>query len=415
MSLRILHVLDHSWPILDGYSQRSRSLIVAQRGMGWHPTVLTSSLHNLDDHAASDTNLDSVDYFRTPNTPKLAWRAISHRWPLFREWAVVNLLKDRILELCAKQGFDLIHAHSPALCGLAALRAARRKRVPFVYEIRSFWEDGSAQSPRSLRYRLARHLETRVVRQADAVVAIAQPILKDVAQRPGVRADRLFHVPNGVDSARFTPRPRDATLASQLGCADIPTIGFLGTFFPWEGISWLVRAAAALRSRGVQFKMIIVGDGAESDVVRRTIRENGAEGFVSYVGRVPQADVERYYSVIDLLVYPRLSMRLTEFVTPLKPLEAMALGKPVLGSDVGGIRELIDSEVTGLLFEPANIDDFCRQATRLLQDERLRLSLGQAARTKACREKDWKVVVARYTEAYETAIRQTNSQKSSNG
>jgi PEP-CTERM/exosortase A-associated glycosyltransferase len=400
--------------VLDGYSQRSRSLIDAQKKMGLHPTVLTGSLHNLDDVTATDTNIDSVDYLRTPNVSGFAWRSINHRWPMLREWAIVNLLENQILELCAKRGFDLIHAHSPALCGLAALRAARMKRVPFVYEIRSFWEDGSPQSPTSLRYRLSRYLETRVVRRADAVVAIAQPILKDVAQRAGVCADRLFHVPNGVDSARFTPRPRDAALASQIGCTDIRTIGFLGTFFPWEGVSWLVSAAAALRSRGVQFKMIIVGDGAESDLVRKTITDNEAHSFISYVGRVPQVDVERYYSIMDLLVYPRLSMRLTEFVTPLKPLEAMALGKPILGSGVGGIRELIDSEVTGLLFEPGNIDDFCRQATRLLQDERLRLSLGQAARTKVCREKDWNVVVARYTEVYETAIRKTNSRRSSN-
>ncbi len=404
MGIRVLHVLDHSWPVLDGYSQRSRSIIAAQRSLGVRPAVVTSPLHNLDDPASAEVDLDSIHHFRIPNRSGVLWQAILHCWPFLREAAVIRLLQERIGSLLANGNCDLVHAHSPALCGVAALQAARTRRLPFVYEVRSFWEDGVAQSPSSLRYRLSRALETHVVRRADAIVGISRPILQDLASR-GVPAARLFHVPNGVDSVRFSPGPRDAALSAKLGIQGIPTLGFLGTLFPWEGVAWLVHAAAALHGRGVSFKLLIVGDGAETGAIRAAIAKENAGDYVSYLGRVPFEDVQRYYSVMDMMVYPRRSLRITELVTPLKPLEAMALAKPVLGSAVGGIRELIEPDVTGVLFEADSIDDFCRQAQRLLADEEIRRKLGERARTMVRGERNWETLARRYEEVYDTAMR----------
>lgn len=402
MPLRVLHVLDHSVPVLDGYSHRSRSLIATQRDMGFLPSVVTGPLHNLDDPKASEAEIDGVRYYRTPEDSAFYWNSIRRRRPFLREWSVVHLLENRILSLLTDGQFDLVHAHSPALCGLAAARAAEARSLPFVYEIRSFWEDGVDQSTASLRYRLARGLETRVVRRADAVVCIATPILQDISAR-GIPDSQLFLVPNGVDSARFLPRTRDIDLAAKLGVADVPTLGFIGTFFPWEGVSWLVEAASALHRSGFRFKLLIVGDGADAGAVRAAIQKQDADSFVNYVGRVSHDQVERYYSLMDVLVYPRRRLRITEAVTPLKPLEAMALGKAILGSNVGGIRELVDAENTGILFEPGDIDDFCRQAARLLSDPDLRQILGNQARTKMCQEKDWKSIARLYEPAYAAA------------
>lgn len=185
----------------------------------------------------------------------------------------------------------------------------------------------------------------------------------------------------------------------------MPCLGFIGTLFPWEGIAWLVRAAKELREKGIEFKLVIVGDGADVNELKKSIQENNAASFVFFLGRVPHDQVERYYSVMDVMVYPRRSVRLTELVTPLKPLEAMALGKAVLASSVGGIRELIVNDETGMLFEPENIGDFCRQATRLLQDPALRTRLGDRARQAICVDKDWKTLVCRYEGVYDSAIR----------
>ena len=407
-SYRVLHVLDHSWPVMDGYSQRSRSLIAAQACLDFRPTVLTSPLHQQDDPGATEISLDGVTYFRTPCDKYLSGRAIRDRWPLAREISVVRLLKNRIQDLLDTEAFDLVHAHSPALCGLAALLAARSRGIPLIYEIRSFWEDSplvrSTTWPGHIKYQLARNLETYIARHADAVVGIARPILEELKGRE-IPADKLFHVPNGVDVARFVPRPRDIALARELGIDESPTLGDLGTFFLWEGVAWMVRAAADLKRQGIEFRFLIVGDGADAPEVKKAIEETGVGASVRWLGRVSHDQVDRYYSVMDVLVYPRLRTRLTDLVTPLKPLEAMALGKAVLASAVGGLRELIEPEVTGVLFDPGDRADFCRQATRLLLQPDLRRKLGEKARSEVISRKDWKSLARQYESVYEAAIR----------
>ena len=406
MSWRVLHVLDHSWPVLDGYAQRSRSIVTAQALLGMQPTVLTSPLHERDDPAAQETSFEGIRYFRTSDRTGFAGKALQKQWPFLRERAVVQLLRKRIEALLRSEPFDVVHAHSPALCGLAAANAARSCRLPVVYEVRAFWEDAAVDQKKagafSPRYKLSRGLETHVARRSDAVAAIAQPLLQDLEGR-GIARGKLFHVPNGVDVARFSPRARDAALAAELGLGDVPVLGFLGTLFPWEGVSWLVRAAAELHKRGTACKLLIVGDGADGAAVRRAIEENHAGDYILFCGRVANEQVERYYSVMDAMVYPRRSVRLTELVTPLKPLEAMALGKAVLGSSVGGIRELVEPEETGLLFAPGNVDDFCRQAQRLLAAKELRDKLGESARRRIALEKDWKTLAQRYDAIYQFA------------
>jgi PEP-CTERM/exosortase A-associated glycosyltransferase len=406
--IRVLHVLDHSWPVFDGYAQRSRAIVNAQVHLGMHVRVLTSSLHQADDPNAAEANVDGVRYSRTPITNRLSVRMIDGHWPVLREIAVVKALQRRIEALTKAEIFDVIHAHSPALCGLAALRAAQKQRIPFVYEVRSFWEDSALDGPKStgasLKYKLSRSLENFVLRRTDAIVGIAQPMLRDLETR-GIAPAKLFCVPNGVDGGRFVPRARDAALAESLGLNGSPTFGFIGTLFPWEGVSWLVKAAAELHRNGAAFKLFIVGDGVEGAEVRKVIGELGKPDYVQFLGRVPNEQIERYYSIMDVLIYPRVRARITELVTPLKPLEAMALGKAVLGSNVGGIRELIQPDQTGMLFEPGDVQDFCRQATCLLQSPLLRQKLGAQAREAICTGADWKLLAQRYRNVYDAAIR----------
>ena len=405
--IRVLHVLDHGWPVHTGYSIRSRHLTAAQRHLGLRPQVLTGPLQWVDDPQSKDITVDGVSYWRTPHLAALSKLAVERRWPLLREAAVVRLIRLGVLRLLEREQFDVIHAHSPALCGLGALQAARSKNIPFVYELRAFWEDAAVDQNkthvRSLRYMLSRKLEDYVVRHAHAVVGISRPILDELKAR---RADpaKLFYVPNGVDSEKFKAAARDEKLAAELGFGKEPVLGFIGSLYRWEGVEWLVRAVVELRRRGTLCKLLVVGDGEEMSAIREAVVELNAGPFVKLTGRIPHDDVERYYGVMDALVYPRHSIRLTELITPLKPLEAMALGKPILGSDVGGIRELIEPEKTGILYRADDLDDFCLQAQRLLADGQLRSKLGEQAREVVLREKDWRIIAQRYLATYDAAI-----------
>ena len=406
--IRVLHVLDHSWPVHSGYSIRSLHLLAAQKHLGMQPQALTGPLQLVDDPKAMDSLVDGISYSRTPYAGRFSEWAIVGRRPGFREIEVVRLLRNRILKLVEEDPVDIIHAHSPALCGLGALQAARARRLPCVYELRAFWEDAAVDQNKtqrhSLRYAMSRRLEDYVVRRADAVVGISSSILEELKQRKTDPA-KLFHVPNGVDTAKFSPLVRDARLAEKLGLGNEPVLGFIGSLYRWEGVAWLVQAVAELRQRGTACKLLIVGDGDEMPAVRDAVRELNAAEFVRVLGRVSHDEIEHYYSVVDVLVYPRHSIRLTELVTPLKPLEAMALGKAILGSGVGGIRELIESGKTGLLYRADNVEDFCVQAKRLIEDGEMRCELGARAREVVLREKDWKTLAQRYVAIYDVATR----------
>jgi glycogen(starch) synthase len=405
---RVLHVLDHSRPLLSGYSVRSHSLIFAQNNIGFSAEALTGPLHSTDDAGASDATIDGVLYRRTPTTRGFAQRFVEGRVPGLREMSVVSLLRKEILKLVNKQSYDVIHAHSPALCGLAALQAARARGIPFVYEIRAFWEDAAVDQQkttvRSPRYRISRGLEGYVVKRADAVVGIARHILEDLRER-GIDSNKLFHVPNGVNADRFTALPRDAQLATHLGLKNIPVLGFIGSLYRYEGIAWMVRATEKLRREGVFFHVLIVGQGEDMQDIQAAIDSSSAKDYVKIVGQVPHDQVQSYYSLMDVLVYPRRSVRLTELTTPLKPLEAMAQGKAVLASDVGGIRELVEPDVPCLLFKPDDVDDFCSKAKRLILDEDFRRGLGERGRQMILREKNWDNLANRYRAVYTEAHR----------
>lgn len=405
---RVLHVLDHSWPEISGYAIRSRGIIQGQKHFGFSPEVVTGPLHQISRPDDTDDAVhEGIPYYRTALGSD--WRSASirsHR-PVAREWSVVRLLQRRIESLLLERRFDLIHAHSPALCGLAAVRAAHAHRLPCVYEIRAFWEDAAVDqgktTPGAPRYRLTRALESRVVRRAEAVVGIATYILSDLEQR-GIPREKLFHVSNGVESDRVRPQPRDNQLAAELGIRDGEfVLMFIGSLYRFEGVSWIVRGVAELRRRGVPIKLIVAGNGEDLEPARAAVAENSAGDYVSLLGRVPNAEVQRYYSVADAMVYPRLSVRLTELVTPLKPLEAMAVGKPILASDVGGIRELVD-ERTGVLFHAGDLDDFCAKAALLASDPELCARLAAAGRQHAVEEKDWNVLAGRYEPVYDYAV-----------
>jgi glycosyltransferase involved in cell wall biosynthesis len=255
-----------------------------------------------------------------------------------------------------------------------------------------------------MRYAMSRRLEDYVVHGADAVVGISGSILEELKQRKTDPA-KLFHVPNGVDTSKFSPLARDVQLAEKLGLGNEPVLGFIGSLYRWEGVAWLVRAVTELRRRDIACKLLIVGDGEDMPAVRDAVRELNAAEFVQVLGRVSHDEIEHYYSVVDVLVYPRHSIRLTELVTPLKPLEAMALGKAILGSDVGGIRELIESGKTGLLYRADSVEDFCAQAKRLTENEGMRRELGARARDAVLREKDWRALAQRYVSIYDAAMR----------
>jgi glycogen(starch) synthase len=394
--MTVLHVLDHSLPLLSGYSFRSQSIIEFQRRSGINSVVLTSPKQGSLQEEVEE--VAGVRHYRTLKIPP----RLTGRLPFISEVRLMMRTARRIAEVVKKEKIDIIHAHSPLLNGLPALWIGHRFGIPVAYEARAFWEDAAVDhgtcKEKSIRYRLIRMLETVLFKRVDRVVTICEGMRRDVIQR-GVGAEKIMVVPNGVDAKWFQPHPRADALGEQLGLDGNPVFGFIGSFYHYEGLRFLFDAFPKIAKKVPGVKLLMVGGGVEEPILREMARKF-AESVI-FAGQVSHDKIRDYYSVADVLVFPRLRMRLTELVTPLKPLEAMAMAKAVLASDVGGHRELIRHESTGLLFESGNEENFVGMAVRAANDAKLRVALGESARRYVTEERTWERLVKSYLSLYE--------------
>ncbi|MBO9377570.1 glycosyltransferase, exosortase A system-associated [Sphingomonas histidinilytica] len=396
--MKILHILDHSLPIHSGYTFRTRAILKSQISMGWQVMGVTGPRYNAPQ--PDPVEEEGLVFRRTP--------AVRPARTPVGEWREVAALVRRIGEVAAEWKPDILHAHSPALIGLAGLRAARRLRLPFLYEIRAFWEDAAVGNGTGREgspvYRLIRRLETHIVRRADAVAVICEGLRSDLVAR-GIAADKVMVSPNGVDLELFgAPPPPDEALAAELGLGGAEVIGFIGSFYDYEGLDDLVAAMPLLLERRPQAALLLVGGGPMEEALRAQAAASPAAARIRFAGRVPHQQVDRYYSLIDILAYPRKSMRLTDLVTPLKPLEAMAQRRLVAASNVGGHRELIEDGVTGTLFAPDDPAALAAALAGLLDDRGGWDERRETARAFVERERNWGVNVARYRPVYEGLI-----------
>ncbi|MFM5907893.1 MAG: TIGR04063 family PEP-CTERM/XrtA system glycosyltransferase [Novosphingobium sp.] len=395
---RVLHVLDHSLPLHSGYTFRTRAILKSQQAMGIEVRGITGLRHMADGPDAEEA--DGILFHRT--------RGQAGGPAGLREWREIGLLAASIEALCKEWRPDVIHAHSPALCGAAALRAARRLGIPLVYEIRAFWEDAAVGngtgSEGSLKYRLTRRLEDHVVAGADAVVTICQGLKDDLVSR-GVDPGRITISPNGVDLSLFgEPALPDPALRAELGLGDGPVIGFIGSFYDYEGLDDLIDAMPLLIECQPDARLLMVGGGPREAALREQAEKSPAAAAIRFVGRVPHHEVERYYALCDIMAYPRKASRLTDLVTPLKPLEAMAQDKLVAASSVGGHRELVEDGKTGVLFAPDNPGACADSLARLIAARESWQALRAKGHEHVRTRHDWAKNVHRYLRVYQTLV-----------
>jgi PEP-CTERM/exosortase A-associated glycosyltransferase len=399
-AVKILHVLDHSVPLHSGYTFRTLAILKEQRRLGWDTVQLTSSKHY--GATADEEDAEGFRFYRT-RAPADGWRSK----PILSQWAVIHDTERRLEQLVQQTQPDLLHAHSPCLNGIATIRVGRRLCLPVVYEMRASWEDAAVDhgttTEGSFRYRLSRALETWTLRRADAITTICEGLRAEILVR-GIPAERVTVIPNAVNPDDFPLLTGcDEALARQLGLEDAFVLGFVGSFYGYEGLDLLLDAVPQILKVEPRTRVLLTGGGPEEGRLKSQAERLGITDKVVFTGRVLHRDVNRYYSLVDLLAFPRKSMRLTETVTPLKPLEAMAQGRLLIASDVGGHRELIDDGVTGRLFRP-NDATALAEAVRAVLNERARWdSIKAAGRRYVEQQRNWKASVARYEPVYAAA------------
>jgi len=394
--LRILHVLDHSVPLQSGYALRTLAILREQRARGWSTLQLTTPRQN-----GGSTEVEDVDGWQFHRT-LLTGRA--SKWPVVTYVREMRATERRIEALLGSFRPDVLHAHSPVLNALPALRVGRRHGLPVVYEVRALWEDAAVDhgttTEGSVRYRASRMLETVALRRADHVTTICEGLRAEIVAR-GVPGDRVTVIPNAVDPNAFDVNSvDDHALRQRLQLDGSTVIGFAGSFYGYEGLDLLIDAFALLAKHHPALKVLLLGGGPQGTALKERAASHGLADRVVFPGRVPHGDVQRYYALIDLLVYPRHRIRLTELVTPLKPLEAMAQGRMLVASDVGGHRELVRDGETGFLFPAGDVHALAATIERVLGDRANWPRLRAQARRFIETERTWVRSTAGYASVY---------------
>lgn len=399
--MKVLHVFDQTVPCISGYASRSQYIVESQKKIGIEPIVVSSPRFTYENER---DEFNEIPYFRSKLKQSLLGSI-----PIVNNIILMNCLELKIQKIAQEANVDVIHAHSPVICGLPALKVAQRIRVPFVYEVRALWEDAAVDQGKtyvnSMRYKLTRLLETYLLRNAHIVVTICEGLKEEIIKRK-VSVKRIVVVPNGVDCNKFIPTAKDVGLLQKYGINESDEIiGFIGSFYEFEGVKNMIEAMNEISTRTEHIKMMIVGGGIEEANLKQLTKNLRLEDRVIFTGKVPHKDILRYYSLMDVLVYPRQKKRITEMVTPIKPLEAMALEKAVIGSDVGGIKELISDGKNGLLFESGNVLDLSKTILKLLMNKSLKVELGKNARLSVLGNRSWSNIILKYRTIYEAVVK----------
>ena len=238
--MKILHILNHSFPLLDGYSSRSQNIFKAQREMGWSPVVLTSSKHE-DDLKKNCPEKEIIDGFTFYRTGESHLKTV----PLLAEFMLMVVLLRRLMQVLGMEKPDIIHAHSPVLNYIPAWLAGKFFGLPVVYEIRASWEDAgldhNTYKKGSLKYRSVRALETWACNRVEQVAVLCDGIRRDMAAR-GVDFHKMTPVFNGINPDNLKPSPPDIDLMNQWNLAGKRVIGFIGSFYRYEGLDLLIEA-----------------------------------------------------------------------------------------------------------------------------------------------------------------------------
>jgi PEP-CTERM/exosortase A-associated glycosyltransferase len=401
--MKILHILDHSLPLHSGYTFRSQNLFRSQRQMGYEPVIVTSPKHeeNWTGDWSRKEEINGFTYYRSGATRQFPGPFTTETW-------LMHVLSRRILEVARIEKPDVIHAHSPVLNAIPALWAGRKLGLPVVYEIRAFWEDAAVDhgtyAEGSWKYQLTKTIETMVCRRADHIGILCNGLKADLARR-GIPAGKITPVFNGVNPDDFQPCPSDAEYQRVWNLAGKKVIGFIGSFYRYEGLDLLVKAFARVAEKEPDAVLLLVGGGEMAGELTQLISRLALDSKVVMPGRIPHERVPGVYAMVDILAYPRYSMRLTELVTPLKPMEAMAMGKVLVASDVGGHKELITDGQTGVLFKAGDEQALATALQDLLTDKDKCHAIQQRGLAWVRENQTWERTTSVYRDIYESLIK----------
>ena len=448
----VLHILANGPPDVNGYAIRTQMILKHQKS-SMNVIGLTSPWYPQRESMINEYQLDGIDYYRTIHPLHRKEKIpISHKiiryqtkkelnnasqsvngnkkppsnifvkairapgyfarigWKVVEEKILIKYFTKRIIEVAKQNNAEIIHAHTPYRVGLPALKAARKLGLPFVYEMRGMWEETAVANGRWIRngpaYRRFQNYETKVLRKADSVICISETLKKEAISR-GVNPEKITVVTNAVEKDMSKKKSKSSSLKSAKESLNASkttkVVGYIGSLREMEGVDLTAKAVAKLveKDHDIRF-FVLTGENGQAEL-RALCKKLGIADKSTIMGPVPHEEVPVFYDLIDLFIVSRPETRVTKLVTPLKPFEAMAMGKAVIASKLPALEEIIQHEKTGLLYTPDNLESLVDSIEKCIQDDDLTKSLGDSAKDWIKENRTWDIVVKNSLKAYEIA------------
>lgn len=423
-SLRILHLLTNSLPhTQSGYSVRSHNILRNLRNHGIQSLALTRTGYPVmvgKPWCADDDTIDGILYRRT-------LPAVLGATP---EARLLQQVREAV-RIAEDFKPHVLHATTDYRNALVAQATSRKTGIPWILEVRGLMEKtwiashstaaAQLRAAGSEKVRLIEATETDLAQEASAVVTLSRT-MADELERRGVPSQKITLVPNGIDPELFeeslTPAGARARLEADLP-ADALVVGAVSALVDYEGFDVLLHAVARILDDGDvpssvrdRLRIALIGDGTAAPSLTRSAQELGLEDRLLMPGRVPQKTARLWVQALDVVVVARKDLEVTRAVTPQKPVEAMALGRPVVLSDLPALRETVrdvEGRAHGVLVTPDDPAALAGGILELLEDDARRRTLAEGAR-EAARERTWPAMMRRYELAYCAAVQKSTEE-----
>lgn len=353
--MKVLHILYQSYPNISGSSTRTKDILINQKKFGLSPICITSPFQKGEKVQNGIEMIFGIKYYRCYNNVDNYIISEDNKGLFSRLGKLTRILNFQkiILKIVKSESPDILHAHAMFFCAIPAIRIGRMYNIPVIYEVRSLWEDRRKDSnPFNLYYQLEniilRAIETYCMKKANHIVSISEKLKDDIVKR-GISSNKISVVGNAVD-LEFIEKQNfkiNKRVNSSLN------FGYIGSISPIEGLSILIEL---FKEKFEGLNLLIYGSGKISEV-QGIITQIGNSKNIKYFGLLKREEIYKAYENIDVIINPRIMLPITDTITPLKPLEAMAFGKIVIASDVGGMKELIIDGYNGFLFKSGSILD----------------------------------------------------------
>ncbi|WP_373446127.1 glycosyltransferase family 4 protein [Salinicoccus bachuensis] len=387
---KILFVLNKAYPVINGYTVRSDEMIQRVKEHGYHPIIATR-LGWTPEHEGYDTPArydDGIDAHYIDRSDEY----LTYRTPLrtyFEQYA------REITTIVERERPHIIYAASNFQNAYAALAVGRRMDIPTIYEVRGLWQYTQSTKNhyfyQSERFYLHEKFELKCCELADRITCISES-LKDFLVSRGIEDSKITVLTNGVNTAALTPVHKDETLIRKYTLEDKVVLGFIGSITDYEGLDLVLEAVHSINRNQLhpkEFVCMIVGKGPAKEALIKKARTLNMTDQAIFPGKIPREDVQSHYSVMDIAPFPRKNEPLCQLVTPLKPYEAMAMGKKVIVSDVAALKDMVIEDVNGKIFKAEDVESLISAILETVDDEQL----GVRTREWVVANRDWNVVI----------------------